>query len=228
MGSFLERSAASPVRRAPDTIGARSASTPTMRRSLLLVLALVLGACRAPAELTEEIAREVVSESSFDVEPVYAEVPQVVTWSLAAPRDEYDEKALRTLANLERAGLVTIEEESTGPGAGLVRARTTPEGFRLLGTVPSARGPAFRARIAEKRMRGVENFARHPSEPTVGRAEIVWTYEAPTRFYEMFETKIDKPLGVPFATVVSIHWENAAWHLRVLAEKTEPASVTRV
>ncbi|MGH9458470.1 MAG: hypothetical protein ACRD2J_12635 [Thermoanaerobaculia bacterium] len=193
-------------------------------RSAVLAVAILIVACGPPPELTEEIAREVLRESVFEVEPAYAEVPQAVRWSAESSKDEYDEKTLRTLANLERAGLVEIEEAVSPEGEHVVRARTTPEGFRILGTVPSARGPAFRARIAEKRVTGIANFVRHPSQPTVGRAEVVWTYENPTRFYEMFETKIDKPLGEPFATIVSIHWENGSWNLRVLAEKVKVES----
>lgn len=190
-----------------------------MWRVATVVVLLLASACSSPDELDQATAERILRESSFELEPVYAEVPQVVRWSERSPQDEYDEKSLRTLTNLERAGLVTLDSTVTPEGETLVQARTTPEGFAILGTVPSARGPAFRARIADKRVDGVRNFVRHPSEPTVGRAEILWHYENPTRWYELFETKIDKPLGEPFVTPISIHWEEGAWRFRILAGK---------
>ena len=190
-----------------------------MMRVVTVVLLLFVAACGAPESLDEATAERILTESSFEVEPVYAEVPQVVRWSERSPRDDYDEKALRTLENLERAGLVTVESTVSPEGETRVQARTTSEGFAILGTVPSARGPAFRARIASKRVDGIRNFVRHPSEPTVGRAEILWHYENPTRWYDLFETKIDKPIGEPLVTPVSIHWEEGAWQFRILARK---------
>jgi hypothetical protein len=190
-----------------------------MWRVVTVAVLLLASGCSAPESLDQATAERILRESSFEVEPVYAEVPQVVRWSERSPRDDYDERSLRTLENLERAGLVTIESTLTPEGETRVQARTTSEGFAILGTVPSARGPAFRARIAEKRVDGIRNFVRHPSEPTVGRAEILWHYENPTRWYDAFETKIDKPIGEPFVTPVSIHWEEGAWRFRILARK---------
>lgn len=192
----------------------------------ILIIAIMAAAsvlsCGAPPELTEETAREILDGVLFEVEPVYAEVPQVVQWGPSAPQDEYDERAVRTLRNLEREGLVTLDETSDGDAYHL-EARTTPEGFRLLGVVPSPRGPALRARIAEKKLDGMRNFVRHPTVATIGRAEVLWHYENPTRFYEMFETKIDKPLGDPFASLVSFRWEKGAWRFGVVAPKVKPA-----
>jgi hypothetical protein len=193
-----------------------------MRRALIAIFALALAGCSAPAELTEEKAREILAGVMFEVEPVYAEVPQTVRWSPDSPRDEYDEKAVRTLRNLEREGLVTLAEEGSPGGSYALTAKTTQAGFSLLGTVPSARGPAFRARICEKKLDGMTGFVRHPSDPTIASAEVVWHYENPTRFYEMFETKIDKPLGKPFASLVSFRWEKGTWHFGVIAPKVEP------
>src|SRR5687768_18589785 len=77
----------------------------TMRRLLagtaLAVFALV--GCQKPQPLTAEKAQEIVAGWSFRREPVYAEVPQKVWWSPKAPKDDYDEKAVRTLRNLEKA-----------------------------------------------------------------------------------------------------------------------------
>ena len=184
---------------------------------LLLVLTASVG-CQKPPELNAEIAAEVLKESAFEVEPVYAEVPRVVSWSAKSPKDDYDELAVRTLRNLERAGLVTLQERESSSDYRL-EAAVTPAGFPILGTVPSARGQALRARIAIKKVDGVQNFLRHPTEPTVGRAEIRWHYEQPTEYYELFETRIDKPLGVPFATVVSMRWDDGAWRFSILAPK---------
>lgn len=193
-----------------------------MARALLLLVALAIAGCRPPAELTEEKAREILAGATFDAEPVYAEVPQKVTWSPSAPADEYDRRALETLRNLESAGLVALAEEGSPQGEYALIAKTTQEGFPLLGTVPSARGPAFRARICEKKVDGMRDFVRHPNDPTTARAELVWHYENPTRFYEMFETKMDKPLGKPFASLISFRWERGTWRFGVIAAKVEP------
>ncbi|HSN69391.1 MAG TPA: hypothetical protein VLV48_09110, partial [Thermoanaerobaculia bacterium] len=132
-------------------------------RSLVLLVVLAMVGCRAPSELTGEEAREILAGATFDAEPVYAEVPQKVTWSPSAPADDYDRKAVRTLRNLESAGLVVLAEEGAPDGEYALLAKTTQEGFPLLGTVPSARGPAFRARICEKKVDGMRDFIRHPS-----------------------------------------------------------------
>ena len=58
-------------------------------------------------------AQEILGGGSFKREPVYAEVPQKVWWTPQAPKDDYDEKAVRTLRNLERAGLVDVTETLT-------------------------------------------------------------------------------------------------------------------
>ncbi len=192
-----------------------------MRRALVALLLAALAGCRAPAELTEAEAREILAEEMFEVEPVYAEVPQAVRWSPSSPRDAYDENAVRTLRNLERAGLVALTESGSPEGDYALVANPTPAGFPLLGTVPSARGPAFRMRICEKRVDGMRDFIRHPSDPTIARAEVLWHYENPTRYYDMFETKIDKPLGKPFASLVSFRWEKGAWRFGVVAVKVE-------
>lgn len=188
------------------------------------VLLVLAPACSRPSSLTAADAERILKGSMFATEPIYAEVPQAVHWSHASPKDDYDALAVKTLANLRDAGLLTLSE-ATGPdGSYRLEGKTTARGFRELGTVPSARGPAFRGRIAQKRVDGVRNFVRHPSQPTVGRAEVVWHYEMPTSLYGLFETKIDKPLDEPFATLVSIHWENGSWRLRVIAEKVAPSS----
>jgi hypothetical protein len=188
---------------------------------MLAFLLVVLAACRAPEELTEAKAREILAAEMFETEPAYAEVPQAVRWSPASPRDAYDVNAVQTLRNLERAGLVTLAESGSAEGEYALVGTATPRGFPLLGTVPSARGPAFRARICERKVDGVRGFVQHPSDPTIARAEVVWHYEKPTPFYEMFETRIDKPLGKPFATLVSFRWEKGTWHFGVIAAKVD-------
>ncbi|HEY0787072.1 MAG TPA: hypothetical protein VGE86_00410, partial [Thermoanaerobaculia bacterium] len=115
-----------------------------MRPASLVLVFIALAGCRPPGELTEAKAREILREEMFEVEPVYAEVPQAVRWSAASPRDAYDERAARTLRNLERAGLVALTETGDPSGEYALAAKVTREGFPLLGTVPSARGPAFR------------------------------------------------------------------------------------
>ncbi|HUP64495.1 MAG TPA: hypothetical protein VM557_04380 [Thermoanaerobaculia bacterium] len=195
----------------------RQRSVARFSSGCLLVLIASAG-CQAPPELTAQIAADVLKDSAFEVEPAYAEVPRVVSWSAESPKDDYDELAIRTLRNLERAGLVTLQETASSASYRL-EAAVTRAGFPILGIVPSARGQALRARIAIKKVDGVENFVRHPTVPTVGRAEIRWHYEQPTQYYELFETKIDKPLGVPFATVISMRWDEGAWRFSILAPK---------
>jgi len=197
-----------------------------MKRILtVLLVALVAGiGCSRERTLTAERAKRIILGQTFEVEPAYAEVPMTVTWSEQSPKDEFDELSLETLANLEREGYVTVERETAPDGSGKWTAEVTRKGFPILGDVPSARGPAFRAQIAVRHIDGVRNFVPHPDDPTVGRAELVWHYEKPTPLYDLFETKIDKPLDTQFVSVVSIHWEDGAWRTRTLVgkERAEP------
>lgn len=185
----------------------------------LLVLLVVTG-CDQAEPLTAQKAQEIIGDWSFKREPVYAEVPQRVWWNPKAPKDDYDAKAVRTLRNLERAGLVTVTGSESGD-TGEYTARVTQRGFRLLGTAPSARGPVFRAMICEKVYDGLRNFVRHPNEPTVGHAELTWYYANPTPLYPMFETAINKPLNKPFATHVSFWHEENQWKFSVNVRKAE-------
>ena len=188
-----------------------------MAGAALVVLAAT--GCQKPKPLTAEKAQEIVAGWSFRREPVYAEVPQKVWWSPKAPKDDYDEKAVRTLRNLEKAGLVTVTGSETGDSAELI-AKVTKKGFPILGTAPSHRGPVYRATICEKRYDGLRNFVRHPSQPTVGHGELVWHYDNPTWLYPLFETKIDKPLNKPFASHVSFWYDKHQWKFEVVVRKT--------
>jgi len=151
---------------------------------------------------------------------VYADVPQRVWWSPASPKDDYDEKALRTLDNLARAGLVTLEHRQDGVISSVV-AHVTKKGFPILGTAPSYRGPVYRAQIAEKVYDGIRHFERHPTEPTTGHAELVWHYTNPTWLYPLFETKMNKPLNKPFASHISFYWKDHQWKFDVTVRKAE-------
>lgn len=193
----------------------------TLPGQLLASFCLLLVACGKPEPLTAEKAQEIIRESSYRHEPIYAEVPQKVWWTPKAPKDAYDEKALRTLRNLERAGLITITATETPDSATYV-AKVTKTGFPILGTAPSYRGPVYRAQIAEKKYDGIRNFVRHPTEPTVGHAELIWHYDNPTQWYPLFETKIDKPLHKPFASHVSFWWEKHRYRFEVNVRKTTP------
>lgn len=188
-----------------------------------LAAALVL-ACDKPQPLTAEKAQEIIAAYAFKREPIYAEVPQKVWWSPKAPKDNYDELAVRTLRNLERAGLVTVTESDVTANSATYVAKVTQKGFPILGTAPSARGPVYRARIAEKRYDGIRNFIRHPNEPTVGHAELAWHYENPTPLYPMFETKIDKPLNKTFVSHVSFWHEDHVWKFSVNVKKVSASS----
>ncbi len=187
--------------------------------ALIVALASCL-ACGAPRELTAERAQRIIGSWAFEREPVYAEVPQKVWWDATSPKDDYDELAVRTLKNLEKAGLVTLKESGEARAATVVAA-VTAKGFPILGTAPSARGPVYRGKICEKKFDGLRNFVRHPTDPVVGHAELVWHYENPTPLYDLFETKIDKPLGRPFLSLVSFWYEKRQWRFEVVARKVK-------
>jgi hypothetical protein len=187
---------------------------------LFALLALAL-ACDRAEPLTEQKAREVLERVTVQKVPVYAEVPQRVWWSATAPKDDFDEKSLRTFANLEKAGLITTKPFSTADGKTGLVAAVTPKGFPLLGTAPSARGPCFRATICFKFVDGIRNFQRHPSDPMVGHAELIWHYDQPTWLYPLMETKLNKPLKKEFASLVSFYYKDHAWRFDVTVPKTE-------
>jgi hypothetical protein len=190
----------------------------SISRGLLLLSVFAL-ACGKPSPLTEDKARQIVGAWLFKREPVYAEVPQKVWWTPVAPKDDYDEKALRTLRNLERAGLITVSEKVSADSATYI-AKVTKKGFPILGTAPSYRGPVYRAQICEKRYDGLRRFVRHPTETTVGHAELVWHYGNATWLYPLFETKINKPLDTPFVSHVSFWYEKHQWKFEVNVKKT--------
>jgi hypothetical protein len=177
-------------------------------------------ACQRKEPLTAQKAAEIIRGYQFAKEPVYAEVPQRVWWNAKSPQDEYDVKALQTLQNLERAGLVSVIELRDRDTTAYT-AKVTPKGFSILGTAPSPRGPCFRATICYKHYDGLRNFERHPTDPTVGHAELVWHYENPTPLYPLFETKINKPLNKPFASYISFYYKDFQWRFDVTVRKTE-------
>ena len=185
-----------------------------------MAVALLLAACEKREPLTAEKANEIIRRVQFKREPVYAEVPQRVWWNPRSPKDDYDGKALRTLRNLERVGLVTVTGAESGDSAEFI-ARVTKKGFPILGTAPSYRGAVYRAKICEKLYDGLRNFERHPSEETVGHAELIWHYDNPTWLYALFETKINKPLKKPFASFVAFYYEKGEWKFDVTVRKTE-------
>lgn len=189
-------------------------------QGMVLLAALLALACGDPEPLTPETAQGVVTAWAAKREPIYAEVPQKVWWSPKAPKDDYDEKALRTLRNLERAGLITVTESGVTADSATYVAKVTKKGFPILGTAPSYRGPVYRGQICEKRYDGLRNFVRHPSEPTVGHGELVWHYDNPTWLYPLFETKINKPLKTPFASNISFWYEKHQWRFAVNVPKT--------
>lgn len=180
----------------------------------------LIAACARKEPLTAEKANEIIGAYSFKREPVYAEVPQRVWWSPASPKDDFDEKSLRTIENLRRAGLVTVASRQDGVISSVI-AQVTPKGFPILGTAPSYRGAVYRGQICEKVYDGIRNFERHPTEPTTGHAQLVWHYTKPTWLYPMFETKINKPLDKPFASNVSFYWKDYQWRFDVTVRKAE-------
>lgn len=187
---------------------------------MLLALTLLAFGCQAPEPLTAAKAEQVIRGYMVARVPAYAEVPQKVWWSAKSPKDDFDDKSVRTLRNLERAGLVTVTESHADDTTSYV-AKVTPKGFPILGTSPSARGPAFRGMICYKVYDGLRNFQRHPTEPTVGHAELLWHYVDPTPLYPLFETKIDKPLNKEFASLVSFYYKDHQWRFDVTVNKTD-------
>jgi hypothetical protein len=193
---------------------------------VLLAASIALSACARKEPLTAQKADELIKAYTFKREPVYADVPQRVWWSPTSPKDDYDLKALRTLENLQRAGLVTLTERQDGVIHSVI-AQVTKKGFPILGTAPSFRGPVFRGQIADKVYDGLRNFQRHPTEPTTGHGELVWHYTNPTWLYPLFETKMNKPLDKPFASLVSFYWKDHQWRFDVTVRKTEATPVSR-
>jgi hypothetical protein len=185
-----------------------------------IAAALFLIACQRPEALTAQKAEEILRGYMFAREPVYAEVPQKVWWDEKHPKDEFDEKSVRTLRNLERAGYLTVEEKTDNHGS-IYIGKVTDKGFHVIGTTPSMRGPAFRGLIAYKKYDGLRNFQRHPTDPTVGHAELIWHYDDPTPLYPLFETKINKPLKKPFESLVSFYFKDHEWKFDVTVRKAD-------
>ena len=185
--------------------------------------ATLLLACQKPEPLTAAKAEQILRSYMFQREPVYAEVPQRVWWNAKNPKDDFDEKSLRTFQNLERAGLITVVNTSSGDTTSYT-TKVTAKGFPILGTSPSMRGPALRGLICYKVYDGIRNFQRHPTQPTVGHAELIWHYKDPTPLYPLFETKINKPVNKPFASLVSFYYKDHQWHFDVTVRKAEVSS----
>jgi hypothetical protein len=191
-----------------------------VKKQKVAAFCLVLFSCARPEPLTEAKANAIVKAWAFKKEPVYAEVPRRVWWSPTSPKDDFDEKSLRTFEHLRRAGLITVAEHQKGVITERI-ATVTPKGFPILGTAPSYRGPVYRGKIADKVYDGLRNFQRHPNEETTGHAQLVWHYENPTFLYPMFETKINKPLNKPFASLVSFYFQDHQWKFNVTVRKAE-------
>jgi hypothetical protein len=193
-----------------------------MRSSQGFVIAalILFAACDKPEPLTAAKAEDILRRFMFERQPVYAEVPQKVWWDPKHPKDDCDDKSMRTIVNLRNAGYVTVSGTQSADRATYL-AKVTEKGFPVLGTAPSMRGPAFRGMIAYKKYDGIQNFQRHPTEPTVGQAELVWHYDDPTPLYPLFETKINKPLKKPFVSLVSFYYKNHEWKFDVTVQKTE-------
>jgi hypothetical protein len=181
---------------------------------------LLAFACQKREPLTAAKAEQILQSYRFTAEPIYAEVPQKVWWNARFPKDEYDERSLRTFDNLQKTGLITVTGGPTADGAAYI-AHTTPKGFPILGTAPSARGAVFRGLICYKVYDGLRNFQRHPTEPTTGHGELVWHYARPSNLYPLFETKQNKPIGKQFVSLVSFYYQDHQWRFDVTVRKTE-------
>src|SRR5512143_1468692 len=93
----------------------------------LLALLLLALACDRAEPLTEQKARQVLERFMVQKVPVYAEVPQRVWWSAKAPKDDFDEKSLRTFDNLQKAGLITYKPFQSADGKSGYVATVTPK-----------------------------------------------------------------------------------------------------
>jgi hypothetical protein len=207
--------------KADRSLAKKSGHLDVLSTGLAIASLLFLTWCQAREPLTAAKAEQILRAFMFQREPVYAEVPQKVWWNARSPKDDFDEKSLRTFRNLENAGYITVAESHTPDGTTAYVGKVTPKGFRLIGTSPSLRGPAFRGMICYKKYEGIRNFERHPSEPTVGRAELIWHYDDPTALYPLFETKMNKPLNKPFASLVSFYYKDHQWKFDVMVRKTD-------
>src|SRR5436309_1859338 len=69
---------------------------------------LLMVACQKAEPLTAAKANEIIESYRFAAEPIYAEVPQKVFWNARFPKDEFDDRSLRTFDNLRNAGLITV------------------------------------------------------------------------------------------------------------------------
>lgn len=206
-----------------EMIGGTASRGRALFAAVMISVPLLLASCDRREALTAEKATSLVKAWAFKQEPVYAEVPRKVWWGPKSPKDDYDDKALVTLRNLERAGLLTVAEKVDPDGTTTYIATATQKGFPILGTTPSARGQAYRGQICWKVYDGIRNFQRHPSEETTGSADLVWRYTQPTALYPLFETKINKPLEKPFASLISFHYDENQWKFNVVVRKSEPA-----
>lgn len=177
--------------------------------------------CQKREPLTAAKAEQILRGYRFTAEPIYAEVPQKVWWNARFPKDEFDERSLRTFDNLQKAGLITVTGGPTPDGGAAYIAHVTQNGFPILGTAPSARGPVFRGLICYRVYDGLRNFQRHPTDPTIGHGELVWHYTRPTPLYPLFETKQNKPLDKPFVSLVSFYYKDHQWRFDVTVRKTE-------
>ncbi|HEX6179345.1 MAG TPA: hypothetical protein VF057_13365 [Thermoanaerobaculia bacterium] len=196
-----------------------------MRRAAAVILCIIaFSSCAKREPLTEAKAEEILRSYGLPTQPTYAEVPQRVWWNPKFPKDDYDEKALRTLRNLEKAGFVAVSGSETADSGEYI-GKVTERGFRILGTTPSARGPAFRARLCDRVYDGLRNFQRHPSEETTGYGDLIWHYANPTPLYEMFETKMNKPLNTPFASQVAFYYKEGEWRFEIAVAKTSAETV---
>ena len=195
--------------------------------ALVILAAMFAAGCEKREALTATKAEEIVQAWSFKREPVYAEVPQKVWWNATSPKDDYDGKALATLRNLERAGLVTVKETVDPNGTTSYVASATSKGFPILGTAPSARGPVYRGQICWKVYDGLRNFQRHPTEETVGSADLAWHYTEPSGLYPLFETKINKPLDRPFSSQIAFRYEEGEWKFNVVVRKSEGSDLQK-
>src|SRR5712692_10428764 len=93
------------LRRSGSKVNRDPAITAAIASALLLI------ACQRAEPLTAQKAEQILRAYSFSRVPVYAELPQKVWWDEQHPKDDFDEKSVRTLNNLARAGYLTVDEK---------------------------------------------------------------------------------------------------------------------
>ena len=143
------------------------------RRTSQAAFAILLLVMRLPEAQSHSLLQKPSRSSAssrFNAEPIYAEVPQKVWWNARSPKDDYDEKSLRTLDNLAERRAHDRRPAARRATAPSTSRRSRPRASRSSAPHRARAAPSFAALICCKNYDGLRNFQRHPTEPTTGHA----------------------------------------------------------